>query len=345
MVNAQSGPAADLGLGMHSGVLGYFARINAAGGVHGRKLVLINMDDGYEPERTAEQTRLLVKTHKIFALLGYVGTPTSRAALPIAQQAQMLYLFPLTGAEFLRTPAKPKVFNIRASYIEEAERLVQHATEDLGLQRIAILMQDDSFGEAVKSGLSGALHKRGLQIDAQARIQRNSLEVDDAIETLRSTQPQAVFFVGTHRQLAAAIKQAKAVGLKTRFITVSFIGTEEFIREAGSDADGVYISQVVPSPHDRSLKLVQNYQADVDPQDISHASLEGYIGAMVFVQALRNAGKEPTRERFIDALEHTNTDLGGFKVRFSRTDHQGSEAVFLTRVENGQAVTVDKMRD
>ena len=345
MVNAQSGPAADLGLGIYHGALGYFQRVNAAGGVHGRTLLLISKDDGYEPARTAAQTRLLVKAHEVFALLGYVGTPTSRAALPIALQGQVPYLFPFTGAEFLRTPAKPGVFNIRASYIEETEQLVEHAFQDLGIQRIALLMQDDSFGEAVKGGLSGALFKHGLQIDAQARIQRNSLDVADAIDTLRSAQPQAVFFVGTYRQLTAAIKQAKAVGLNTRFLTVSFIGTEGFIREAGSDADGVYISQVVPSPQDTSLALVQAYRTDVNPLYLGHASLEGYIGAMVFVQALRDAGTAPTREKFVEALEHINTDLGGFKVNFSRADHQGSEAVYLTRIENGQAVTVDKMRD
>ena len=345
MVNAQSGPAADLGLGIYHGALGYFQRVNAAGGVHGRKLLLISKDDGYEPARTAAQTRLLVKAHEVFALLGYVGTPTSRAALPIALQGQVPYLFPFTGAEFLRTPAKPGVFNIRASYIEETEQLVEHAFQDLGIQRIALLMQDDSLGEAVKGGLRGALFKRGLQLDAQARIQRNSLDVADAIDTLRSAQPQAVFFVGTYRQLTAAIKQAKAVGLNTRFLTVSFIGTEGFIREAGSDADGVYISQVVPSPKDTSLALVQAYRTDVNPLYLGHASLEGYIGAMVFVQALRDAGTAPTREKFVEALEHINTDLGGFKVNFSRADHQGSEAVYLTRIENGQAVTVDKMRD
>lgn len=345
MVNAQSGPVADLGLGMYHGTLGYFQRVNAAGGVHGRKLVLINKDDGYEPARTAAQTRLLISAHDVFALLGYVGTPTSRAALPIAQQNQVPYLFPFTGAEFLRAPAKLGVFNIRASYIEETEQLVELATQRLGITRMAIMMQDDSFGEAVKSGVGGALLKRGLQIDAQARFQRNSLELAGAIDTLRRAQPQAVFFVGSARQLIAAIKQAKAVGLNSRFFTVSFIGTEGFIRGAGSDAEGVYISQVVPSPRDTSRKLVQAYRADVAPEYLGHASLEGYIGAMVFVQALRNAGATPTREGFIEALEHINSDLGGFQVNFSRADHRGSEAVYLTRVENGQAVTVDNRRD
>lgn len=344
MVNAQSGPAAALGQSMRNGVQAYFQRINAAGGVHGRRISLLSLDDGYEPSRTAVHTLSLLKTQQVFALLGYVGTPTSRTAVPIAQRAQVPYLFPFSGAEFLRTPVKPGVFNIRASYIEETEQLVERITADLKLSKIAILMQDDSFGESVKSGLNGALLKRDLKIYAQARIQRNSLEVAEAIKALQRTQPEAVFFVGTYKQLAAAIKQAKALNFKTRFISVSFIGSERLIAVAGRDADGVYISQVVPSPNDTSHALVQAYKADMQGTDVDHASLEGYIGARVFIEALRKAGAEPTREAFIDALEHLDMDLGGFTVVFSRNRHQGSDAVYLTRIEQGKAVTVTTMR-
>lgn len=344
MVNAQSGPAGALGLGMLNGAQAYFTRVNAEGGVHGRRINLLSLDDGYEPSRTAAHTQTLLKTQQVFALLGYVGTPTSRAAVPLALSAQVPYLFPFTGAEFLRSPAKPVVFNIRASYFEETEQLVERLTQDLKLRKIAILMQDDSFGESVRGGLNGALLKRKLKIHAQARIQRNSLDVATAVKALRRAQPEAVFFVGTYRQLAAAIKQAKAQGFNTRFISVSFIGTESFIRAAGNDGDGVYITQVVPSPHDSSLPLVQAYQNDMQSADFDHASLEGYIGAAVFAQALRKAGADPTRETFLDALEHLDMDLGGFKVAFSRSRHQGSNAVFLTRIENGQAVPVTTMR-
>jgi branched-chain amino acid transport system substrate-binding protein len=344
MVNAQSGPAAALGLGMLNGAQAYFKRINAEGGVHGRSISLLSLDDGYEPSRTAAHTHDLLETQQVFALLGYVGTPTSRAALPLALRAQVPYLFPFSGAAFLRSPVKPGVFNIRASYIEETEQLVERATQDLNLSKIAILMQDDSFGEAVKGGLNGALLKRNLTIHAQANIQRNSLDVAAAIKALQDTQPDAVFVVGTYRQLAAAIREAKTQGFNTRFMSVSFIGTEGFIREAGHDGDGVYITQVVPSPHDTSRALVQAYQADMASGNVGHASLEGYIGAAVFTQALRNAGAHPTQAAFLDALEHLDTDLGGFRVTFSRTRHQGSNAVFLTRIENGQAIPVTTMR-
>jgi ABC-type branched-subunit amino acid transport system substrate-binding protein len=344
MVNAQSGPAAALGLGMHSGAQAYFDRINAQGGVNGRRITLLSQDDGYEPDRTAAHTRDLLNNQQAFALLGYVGTPTSRAALPLALKAQVPYLFPLTGAEFLRTPAKPGVFNVRASYIEETEHLVERLTTDLQLRKIAILMQDDSFGESVKSGLNGALSKRGLSLHAEARVLRNSLQVTQAIHALQHAQPEAVFFVGTYKQLAAAVKEAKAQGFNARFLSVSFIGSERLIEIAGLDAEGVYITQVVPSPHDSSIALVKAYQADLPSGDFSHVSLEGYISAAVFVQALKNAAEPLTRDSFLDALEHLETDLGGFKLSFTRNDHQGSSAVYLTRIKNGRARPVQHMR-
>ncbi|MBB1520324.1 ABC transporter substrate-binding protein [Aquipseudomonas guryensis] len=344
MVNALSGPAAGLGSGMKAGAEVYFTRVNAAGGVNGRRIVLVSRDDGYEPARTAAMTRELTESGEVFALLGYVGTPTSRAAMPIALRAEIPYLFPFTGAEVLRAPVHKWVFNVRASYFDETEEMVERMTDDLGINSVALLMQDDSFGETVKSGLVGALFKRGLHVQAEARIQRNSLEVAAAVESLRKAEPEAIFFVGTYKQLAASIKQAKALGIKARFFTVSFIGTEDFIAAAGTDADGVYISQVMPSPHDASQALVRDYRADIAPADVGYASLEGYVGAAVFVEALRLAGSQPTRANLINALEFLRADVGGFKVEFSPTNHQGSDAIFLTRVQDGKALPVERMQ-
>lgn len=344
MLNAQSGPAAGLGLGIRAGAQAYFARINAEGGVHARKITLISHDDGYEPTRSAQLTEQLINTDKVFALLGYVGTPTSRAALPIAIKAGVPFLFPFTGAEFLRTPVKKWVFNVRASYFDETEALIEHIHSDLRSQKIALLMQDDSFGETVKSGIAGALSKRGLHIHSEARILRNSLDVDGAVNALKLAAPEAIVFVGTYQQLAAAIKHAKTTGVTARFFTVSFIGTENFISAAGADGDGVYISQVLPSPHDASLAIIREYLADIAAADVGYASLEGYIGARVFVHALQAIGAQPTRAELADALQYMTSDLGGFQVHFSPHNHQGSKAVFLTRVQAGRAVPVAHMQ-
>ena len=246
------------------------------------------------------------------------------------------------GAEVLRQPVHPWVFNVRASYFAETEMLAGYMTEELGLRRIALLMQDDSFGESAKSGLAGALHQRDLKLQAEARFLRNSLEVGDALERLRAVQPQAIFFVGTYKQLAAAIRQARAKGMKARFFSVSFVGTESFIAEAGPLAEDVLISQVVPSPEDVSLPLVRDYRADMAGSPMGYTSLEGYINAAVLVEALRRAGPQPTRARLVKELSTLDIDLGGFRVTFGPNDHQGSDAVFLTRIEQGRAVPVQR---
>lgn len=344
MVNAQSGPAAGLGKGVYAGAQAYFARVNAAGGVYGRKISLQLRDDSYEPVRTADHTRELIASRNIFALFGYVGTPTSRAAMPIALQARVPYLFPFTGAEVLRKPVHPWVFNVRASYFDETEVMVERMTGDLGLRKVALLMQDDSFGETVKSGLVGALYRRDLKIHSEARVQRNSLEVAAAVDQLKQSQPEAIVFVGTYKQLAATVRQARVSGLGARFFTVSFVGTDNFIAEAGLAADGVYITQVMPSPYEPSSALIRQYQADLPADEIGYASLEGYIDAAVFVAALREAGPAPTRVALVQALAFLQVDLQGFAVAFSPSDHQGSDAVFLTRVEAGRALPVQHLR-
>jgi branched-chain amino acid transport system substrate-binding protein len=339
MVNVQSGPAAGLGLGMRAGAEAYLNRINAEGGVHGRRILLLNRDDGYEPVRTASQTQALIETEQVFALLGYVGTPTSRAAMPIALRHQVPYLFPFTGAEFLRQPVRQWVFNLRASYFNETAALAELITQRLGLSRVALLMQDDSFGETVKSGLVEALHQQGRQIDAEARILRNSLdEVQQAITQLAPSEPQAIVFIGTYRQLAKAIGEARARGLQAAFFSVSFVGTEDLISEAGELAEGVYISQVMPSPHDPNLPLVNRYRQDIAPVNLGYSSLEGYLAAATLVEALQASGPHLTRKGFASALEQLDTDLGGFSLKFSANNHQGSNAVYLTRIQAGQAV-------
>lgn len=344
MANAQTGPAAGLGTGMKAGASAYFARVNAAGGVNGRKIELVVKDDGYEPARTASATEALIGTDKVYALFGYVGTPTSSAAVPIASKAQVPYLFPFTGAEFLRNPVNKWVFNVRASYFDETEAMVERLTKDLGTKKIAMLMQDDAFGEAVKGGIARALFKRNMKIHAESRIKRNSLEVDAAVEELKAAQPEAIIFVGTYKQMAVAVKKAKAANMPARFLTVSFIGTENFIAEAGAAGDGVFITQVVPSPQDASVPLVKNYQADVKAENLGYTSLEGYVNAMVFVEALKAAGAQPTRAGLVTALEGLNTDVGGFKVKFSPSIHQGSSTVYVTKVQGGKAVSVDKLQ-
>ena len=344
MANALSGPAAGLGKGMKAGAETYIARINAAGGVNGRKIVLVPKDDGYEPAHTAATTESLIVGDKVFALFNYVGTPTSSVAMPMAAKSEVPYLFPFTGAEFLRNPVNKWVFNVRASYYDETEAMVERLTRDLGYRKIAVFMQDDAFGVAVRNGVAKAMEKRGMKIHAVTRFKRNTLDVDDGVEAMKQAQPEAVVFVGTYKQLAAIVKKSKAAGVNARYLTVSFIGTENFIAEAGADGDGVYITQVMPSPEDAAVPIVREYLSDMKGSNLGYTSLEGYVNAVVLVEALRRLGPSPTRAGLVRTLESLSADVGGLQVAFTNSNHQGSSSVFLTRVQGGKAVPQSKMQ-
>jgi branched-chain amino acid transport system substrate-binding protein len=338
-----SGPASGLGTQLKAGAEAYFAAVNAAGGVHGRKITLVSVDDGYEPDRAAAMTRKLIDEEKVFSLFGYVGTPTSAAAVPLASKAGMPYLFPFTGAEFLRNPVNKWVFNVRASYFDETETMVERLTTDLGYKKIALFIQDDAFGEAGKAGTMRALHKRSLKLVEEARYKRNTVDVDEGLAKIKAAQPEAVVFVGTYRSLAATVKKAKEAGITAKFLTVSFIGTSDFIKEAGDAGDGVYITQVMPSPDDASVPLVKQYHQDLDGAGHNYTSLEGYANAVVLVEALKKAGPALTRAGLVSALEGLNTDIGGVKINYSATSHQGAKQVFVTQVRGGKAVPVAKL--
>ena len=342
MANALSGPASGLGVNLKAGADAFLARINAAGGVNGRRIVLVSKDDGYEPEKTAAATKALIEQDKVFALFGYVGTPTSAAAVPLASKAGVPYLFPFTGAEFLRNPVNKLVFNVRASYFDETELMVERLTKDAGAKSIALFIQDDAFGEAGKAGVNRALHKRNMKVAAEARYKRNTLDVDAGLAQIKAANPDGVVFIGTYASLANIVKKAKAQGIKAKFMTVSFVGTADFIREAGADGDGVYITQVMPSP-DGGAPVVKQFLQDMKGGPVNYSSLEGYVDAAVLVEALKKAGANPTRSGFISALEGLNFDLGGLKVEFSAASHQGAKDVFLTVVRGRKAVQVDKL--
>jgi len=343
MSNALSGPASGLGTQLKAGAEAYFAKVNAAGGVHGRKISLVSVDDGYEPDRAAAATRQLIDQEKVFSLFGYVGTPTSAAAVPLASKAGLPYLFPFSGAEFLRNPVNKWVFNVRASYFDETETMVERLSSDLGIRKIALFIQDDAFGEAGKAGTMRALHKRNLKPVAEARYKRNTMEVDEGLAAIKAAQPEAVIFVGTYNSLAATVKKAKAQGVTARFLTVSFVGTSNFIKEAGADGDGVYITQVMPSPNDDSVPLVKQYQQDMKGGNLDYTSLEGYANAVVLVEALKKTGAAPTRAGLVGALESLNVDIGGVKLGYSAASHQGARQVFVTKVQGGKAVPVAKL--
>ena len=235
---ALKGPAAALGLGMREGILAAFHEANAAGGVHGRKLELISYNDDYEPEVAIAKTNKLIDEDRVFALIGEVGTPTSKAVQPITTEQGMPFIGPFTGADFLRDPSLTNVINVRASYGQETEAWIKHLTTDLGLSRIAILYQDDSFGRAGLDGVKRALEKRGLALVAEGTYMRGTTAVKRALLAIRRGHPQAVVMVGAYKPCAEFIRLARMIKLDAVFVNISFVGSEPLAEELRRDGEG-----------------------------------------------------------------------------------------------------------
>jgi branched-chain amino acid transport system substrate-binding protein len=333
-----TGPAAQLGIQMRTGLQLYFDRVNREGGVGGRKIELITVDDGYEADRAAAATKKLIEEDKVFALIGYVGTPTSVASLPIFTAARVPFFAPFTGADALRTPLNRNIFHIRASYFDETERIVDFLVAS-GIKKISVFYQNDAYGKAGLTGVERAMAKRKIAIAATGTVERNTVDVAAAVKTIGAVSPDAVIMISAYKSCAQFIRQAKAAGMGAQFINVSFVGSKALADELGKDGVGVVISQVVPFPNVAKTQIVREYQEQMKKagsSDFNFSSLEGFIAAKVFVEALRREGKDVTRERLISTLESMNSfDTGGFIVGFSPAKHTGSEFVDLTMIGAG----------
>jgi ABC-type branched-subunit amino acid transport system substrate-binding protein len=317
--------------------------------VEGRKLDLFALDDGYDPDKCIDATGQLVEEKKVFCLAGYVGTPTAKAAVPIATDAGVPVVGLFTGAGFLRNPPQKLVFNVRASYDDETELLVERFTKDLGAKRIAVFYQDDSFGQAGLSGTEKALKKRGLEVAGKGTFERNTVAVQTGLAAVLAAKPDAVVMVGPYKPVAAFVKAAHGAGLNVPMATISFVGTENLIAELGAEAEGVVISQVVPSPADEALPLAKAYRAAlavVDPAaKPTWVSFEGYVSARVLLLGLAKAGKDLTRDGLVAGLESLHeADLGGLSVSFAPDRRQALAQVWLTRVKAGAATTVTALQ-
>jgi branched-chain amino acid transport system substrate-binding protein len=347
MSSSQTGRSGFVGDAVKRGCKAYFSKVNRQGGVFGRKLVLVSYDDRNEPLEAVANTQRLINTDRVFALIGFNGAANCRAVLPMLNDARIVLVGPVTGAAGLHDPVPEMVFNTRPSYEEEIEVLIDRMVSDLKLTRVAILCQRDSFGEDGKASTINALESRGLSLAEEGWFLRNSFDVQDALKTIVAAKPEAIVMFGGYKVCAEFVRRAKAMGLnKIPYCLLTSAATEDFIKLLGSQAEGILVPEVVPSPLDASLELVRNYQADMkaaDDQNFDHGSLEGYVDALVLTDALRRAGENLTQETFIHALETTHLDFGAFRVGFASKSHEGNDKVFLTKVKEGQLVTVDRV--
>ncbi len=334
---AFSGPAQELGKSMKTGIEAAFHEVNQRGGVHGRLLALTSLDDAYEPEAAIANTRQLIEEEEVFALIGAVGTPTSRSATPVALEGGVPYVAPFTGAAFLRDEALPNVINLRASYNQETEAMVDRLVRDLGISRIAVMYQDDSFGRAGYNGARAALARRSMEPVAIGLYPRNTTAVKSGLLNLEGGNPQAVIIIGAYKPVAETIAWARHTGFDPVFMTVSFVGSNALAEELGSDGAGVFVTQVVPFPTDDSMPVVAAYRRALLAYDRAalpgFVSLEGYLAGRLAIIAAENCGPEPDRACFVEGLRDTDAiDIDGFSLSYTdySWDNQGSDQVFLS---------------
>ncbi|MCE2520995.1 MAG: ABC transporter substrate-binding protein [Alphaproteobacteria bacterium] len=356
---AFSGPAQDLGIGVRRGIELAFAEANEAGGVLGRTLELVSLDDAYEPEAAIANTTELITQENVFALIGAVGTPTSRSAVPVAHAENVPYIAPFTGAAFLRDRQWSTVINLRASYYQETEKIVDFLTRSLDINRIGVFYQDDSFGQAGLRGVQIALERRGLEMVGTGVYPRNTTAVKTGLLDLRSANPDAVVLVGAYEPVASFITWAKQIGFEPHFMTISFVGSNALIEKLGPASNGIFVTQVVPPPggdegaviiENGLLRTVGDESSATSPPIVGHyrqllarlfpgtppsyVSLEGYLAGRLVVSILESCGEPPDRVCFLETMNDDRViDLGGFSIRFGN-DNQGSDAVFLTVVDD-----------
>lgn len=345
MTTALTGPAQALGVGMRVGVEAYFQQVNdETNGVFGRPLHLVVLDDQYEPLQTGPNMRSLIDEHDVFAVLGNVGTPTAAVAVAIANEKKNPFFGAFTGAGILRkTPPDRYVINYRASYAQETAEMVRGFLQELRIrpEHVAFFTQNDAYGDAGFSGGVKALEAAGYagaRKLPQGRYPRNTVDVEGGLARLLDPKVtvRAVIMVGAYAPCAKFIRLARGNGLDAIFANVSFVGSNPLARELGRDGDGVVVTQVVPH-YDGHLPVVTDYRRHVAQKDVNFVSLEGYIAARAFVEALHAAGPNADREKFIDTIENGHEfDLGlGTTHVLSPTNHQFSDAVWPTFMRDG----------
>jgi branched-chain amino acid transport system substrate-binding protein len=332
-----SGVLASTGAQMVLGGRIYFEHVNARGGVHGRPIRQVVLDDGYKVDETVRLTRELLARPDLLALYGFAGTANIGKLLAdgVLEQGGAALVAPYTGGENLRTPFNPWIFHLRAGYADEAEHMVQQVTT-LGMSRVAVMYQDDGFGQAGLEGVRSALTRRQLQLSAAAGYERNTDKVEEAVRRIKASDAQAVIMISVNKPTAAFVKRYRELGGGAQLYNISVVDPAEIVKLAGlANAHGLGISQVVPYPYTPRLPAVREYQELLQryaPDHlVNYTSFEEFLGAKVLVEGLRRAGPNPTRGKVLEALESISAfDLGGITVSYSPRNRVGSRYVEVT---------------
>ncbi len=335
---ALTGPAKDLGLELRGGLLAAFSKVNDEGGVNGREIQLLSKDDGYEPDRAIRNTRELITQDRVLMLIGEVGTPTSKAVVPIIEKYEIPFFVPFTGAELLRDPFRKYVINVRASYFQEMEGLANYLIAHRNVKRIACFYQNDSYGFAGLRGIERALEKRGMKLVSTGSYERNTVAVMGGLQEIYKADPEAVVLVGAYSACAEFIKLSKTkIGRDMIYGNISFVGTESLRETLGGYGSDVIVSQVVPRPNDESIPLVREYRRAMSRYQhdvpLSFTSLEGYIAGKLFARIAKAVPGALSRESFVETMHKVGRfDLGGLVLQFGPNDHQGLDTIYVTKI-------------
>ncbi len=332
-----TGTNKDFGIDIRDGALAYFEKVNHEGGINGRKIDLLSLDDANDTKRSGANAVTLVEEKDVLALFGYASATLSGPAMPIVEKRKVPFIGPFTGAEPMRK-LNPNVYNIRASYADELDKIVDYYTTT-GMKSFAVLYYDDAVGKDNFNAVEAALAKRGLKPVSFASVKRNQTELGDAVNHVVKSSPEVIVATTLYGATANFIKQARKAGADAQFASTSFVGASALAKELGSQGGGVVVAQVVPPFAKVSVQVVREYQAVMEKRygkkEFSFTSLEAYIGAKVLVEAIRHAGPNLTRDSLLKALDGMrNYDAGGYTVAFSPSNHNGSKFVELTAIGN-----------
>jgi branched-chain amino acid transport system substrate-binding protein len=369
MSAAFTGPSRALGIELYRGTMAYLEPVNRAGGVNGRRIVVRAYDDGYDPAAAIRNTIRLVDADDVLLLMNFVGTPTVTRVLPLLksyQKRQVYLFFPFTGAEPHRQPPYfESVFNLRASYHEETQGLVDHLVR-VGRTRIAVFYQADAYGRGGWEGVRNALARHGLTITGEATYRRGTIlsaRLKPQVDILQAARPDAIVAIGSYAASAAFIRDARDAGWTIPIANVSFVGSEAMAdslwqlgQPTGVDyTKDLIVSQVVPSHEDVSLPGVREYRERMDalggqirhpgasdyrPLPYGSVSLEGFLNAKLLVEILKRMGSAPTKPRIKETVERIrDLDLGiGSPISFGTDRHQGSDRVYYTTLAGTRVV-------
>lgn len=336
---ALTGPLADIGAAMHRGSKLYFDAVNERGGVHGRRIELVARDDGYDVKRALQNVDGFLKDQSLFALFGCMGTPIIEGMLPMIRNTDVPCFSPLTGASSARPTDMRNVLNVRASYPEETERLVEHLAT-IGIKRIAVAYQNNSFGKEVLQAAEAAMQRHHLKKVAAAAVQSDATDAASAAKAIVAADPEAVLLGLAGKPTVGFVKAVRTERRGLPLYALSVMGSAATLSALGEDGIGIAVSQVVPMPSKSVMPVVREFQQtwNASPGSIepSHLALEGYINARVFVEALQRVGRNLTRKSFIDAVWSIHRlDIGGFDLNFQQPGRNASRFVELTMIGRG----------